>query len=79
MWRHVFAPNQRDHAFRPAGAPAKAEPVRASLDRWAVDACPHHGPGLTPAATGGYHAVWFGERAGTPAVRYGRLAADGSP
>lgn len=79
MWRHVFAPNQRDHAFALLGAPAKAEPVRASLDRWAVDACPHHGPGLTPAAQGGYHAVWFGERAGTPAVRYGRLAADGSP
>ena len=52
--------------------------MRASLDRWAVDACPHHGPGLTPAT--GYHAVWFGERAGTLAVpRYGRLAADGSP
>lgn len=79
MWRHVFAPNQRDHAFALLGAPAQAEPVRASLDRWAVDACPHHGPGLAPAAGGGYHAVWFGERAGVAAVRYGRLAADGTP
>lgn len=79
MWRHVFAPNERDHAFALLDAPANAEPVRASLDRWAVDACPHHGPGLTPAARGGYHAVWFGERAGVAGARYGRLAADGSP
>jgi hypothetical protein len=79
MWRHVFAPNQRDHAFALLAAPARAEPVRASFDRWAVDACPHHGPGLAPAAQSGYHAVWFGERAGAAGVRYGRLAADGTP
>jgi hypothetical protein len=79
MWRHVFAPNERDHAFAVLGAPAAAEPVRASLDRWALDACPHHGPGLTPAAAGGWHAVWFGSRDGLAQVRYGRLAADGSP
>lgn len=79
MWRHVFAPNQRDHAFALLGQPAAAEPVRASEDRWALDACPHHGPGLAPAAAGGYHALWFGERAGVAAVRYGRLAADGRP
>ncbi len=79
LWRHVFVPNQRDHAFALLGAPARAEPVRASFDRWAVDACPHHGPGLAPAAQGGYHAVWFGERDGIAAVRYGRLAADGTP
>ncbi|EHR69427.1 hypothetical protein BurJ1DRAFT_0545 [Burkholderiales bacterium JOSHI_001] len=79
MWRHVFAPNERDHGFALLGGPAQAEPVRASFDRWALDACPHHGPGLTPAAAGGYHAVWFGERAGDARVRYGQLAADGTP
>lgn len=82
LWRHVYAPNERDHAFAAvAGAPV-AQPVRASLDRWAIDACPHHGPGLAPAAAadgGGYHAVWFGQRAGEARVRYGRLAADGRP
>lgn len=78
LWRHVFAPNERDHGFAPVGATV-AQPVRASLDRWALDACPHHGPGLTPAAAGGYHAVWFGDRAGQSRVRYGRLAADGTP
>ena len=91
MWRHVFEPNERDHAFATLGGgtpshgaaaegqvPASA-PMRATLDRWALDACPHHGPGLAPAAAGGYHAVWFGIRAGVPAVRYGRLDAQGAP
>jgi hypothetical protein len=79
MWRHVFEPNQRDHAFALLDGPPRPEPVRASHDRWALDACPHHGPGLAPAAGGGYHAVWFGERAGVAAVRFGRLGTDGRP
>jgi hypothetical protein len=79
LWRHVFAPNQRDHAFAPVAAMQGPEPVRATFDRWAIDACPHHGPGLTPAAAGGYHAVWFGDRVGRAGVRYGRLKADGAP
>lgn len=91
LWRHVFEPNERDHAFATFGGGAggreeatagqvpASTPMRATLDRWALDACPHHGPGLAPAAAGGYHAVWFGIRAGEPAVRYGRLDAQGAP
>jgi len=81
LWRHVFAPNIRDHAFARFGAlnVAPAAPVRATFDDWAIDACPHHGPGLAAAAAGGYHAVWFGERAGQSAVRYSRLGSDGRP
>lgn len=78
MWRHVFEPNIRDHAFAILGEAAKA-PVRASFDGWKLDACPHHGPGLAASTQGGYHAVWFGDKAGRAAVRYGRLAADGRP
>lgn len=81
MWRHVFEGNVRDHAFAriaPRGEKA-GHPVRASFDGWAIDACPHHGPGLASAAGGGFHAVWFGERDGEPAVRYARLSADGQP
>ena len=78
MWRHVFDPNIRYHAFARLGAETRAA-VRASFDNWKVDACPHHGPGLAAAQQGGYHAVWFGEKAGRAAVRYGRLAADGTP
>jgi hypothetical protein len=73
----VFAPNERDHAFAPVQG--SAEPVRATYDRWKLDACPHHGPGLAPAQGGSYHAVWFGDKAGVAAVRYGRLAANGAP
>jgi hypothetical protein len=76
LWRHVFD-GERDHAFELIGT--SAEPVRASQDGWKLDVCPHHGPGLAPAAPGGYHAVWFGERAGQPGVRYGRLDATGRP
>ncbi len=77
LWRHVFD-GERDHAFQRFDT--ITEPVRASQDGWKLDVCPHHGPGLTPAASGGgYHAVWFGERAGQPGVRYGRLDAAGRP
>jgi hypothetical protein len=80
MWRHVYAPNERDHAFAPvATARVEREPVRATFDRWALDACPHHGPGLAARGAGGWHAVWFGERDGVAAVRYARLSAAGRP
>jgi len=68
--------HERDHAFAWLDGSA---PVRASLDRWAIDACPHHGPGLAAAADGGWHACWYGQRAGEPAVRLGRLNAQGHP
>lgn len=82
MWRHVFAPNVRDHGFAALQAGATSV-VRATFDDWQVDACPHHGPGLAPAHDGGFHAVWFGMRQqgheDVAAVRYARLNADGSP
>ncbi len=80
LWRHVFEPNQRDHAFARLEGEAPAM-QRASLDRWAVDGCPHHGPSLVPAEDkdAGFHAVWFGVRAGESAVRYGHLDSQGRP
>jgi len=78
LWRHVFAPNIRDHAFAILGR-SSGEPVRATYDDWKMDACPHHGPGLAAAIDGGFHAVWFGLRGGRAAVRYGRLSAAGQP
>lgn len=81
MWRHVFGANVRDHACaRIDTVSAKAvDVVRASYDDWAIDACPHHGPGIAAASGGGWHAVWFGEHAGQAAVRYGRLTPAGAP
>ena len=77
MWRHVFANSERDHAV------AVLDPVRAPIverathDRWRVDACPHHGPGLAIARDGVRHAVWFNQVDGRGRVFYGRLAGGG--
>lgn len=82
MWRHVFAPNVRDHAVAVLRGDAPAPIVRATYDEWRVDACPHHGPALT-AAQEGFHAVWFGIRQQgdeqVAAVRYAKLGPDGAP
>ena len=78
MWRHVFAPNVRDHAIAALLPTGEAPIVRATFDEWQVDGCPHHGPGLA-AAGDGFHAVWFGIRDKVAGVRYARLNADGSP
>jgi hypothetical protein len=82
MWRHVFEPSIRDHAFAVLDDKTKTPIVRATFDEWHLEGCPHHGPALAPSADG-FHAVWFGIRQETgesvAAVRYGRLHADGSP
>lgn len=72
LWRHVFAPNIRDHALgriEREGKPGQVQ--RASFDQWQVDACPHHGPALAQDDQGRLHGVWFtlGEQ---PGIKYGR-------
>ena len=60
VWRHVFAPNVRDHAMAvlaPAGRPGAL--TRITYDNWRIDACPHHGPSLAFDASGRRHQVWF--------------------
>ena len=60
MWRHVFAPNVRDHAMAtlaPDGRPGAL--TRVSFDDWRIDACPHHGPSLAFDNQGRRHQVWF--------------------
>jgi hypothetical protein len=73
FWRHVFAGDERDHAF--AWLSTSEPPViqRATHDRWAIDACPHHGPSLAIAADGTRHAVWFNQLDGESQVFYGQL------
>jgi hypothetical protein len=73
LWRHVFAPNARDHALALLGADGKATPMqRATFDDWRIDACPHHGPGAAVAPDGTVHMVWFSVREGKPTVSVGR-------
>lgn len=81
LWRHVFEGSERDHAFAGAGIELgqPVQVVRATIDRWRIEACPHHGPGLARAAGVGYHAVWFTVRDGESVVRYGRLDPQGRP
>jgi hypothetical protein len=75
MWRHVFAPDVRDHAM------ARLEPdgrvldfARVTFDGWHVDACPHHGPSLARDDRGRFHAVWYTGAPGREGVHYGILA-----
>lgn len=76
MWRHVFEPNERDHALARLKPDGTVESVqRATFDRWKVDGCPHHGPSLVVDERGVRHAVWFNQKDGTGRVFYGRLAA----
>ncbi|MDI1231159.1 MAG: sialidase family protein [Methylobacter sp.] len=59
-WRHIFAGGIRDHAlvkFSDWNTPGDTH--RLGQDNWKIDACPHHGPGLSIADSGVYHAVWF--------------------
>lgn len=77
MWRHVFAPNERDHAIvrvKPDGSPETLQ--RATFDHWKIDGCPHHGPALAVDGAGVRHAVWFNQKDGEGRVFYGRLSAD---
>jgi hypothetical protein len=76
MWRHVFAPNERDHAFAVLGASTPAV-ERVTLDRWRVDACPHQGPSLAFGPDGARHAVWFNQVEGQGRAFYGQLTRQG--
>lgn len=76
LWRHVFAPNVRDHAFTLLGREEAGPLRRASHEGWAIDACPHHGPALVPAAGVGYHTTWFTAAEGRPRIYYGRFDAE---
>lgn len=79
MWRHVFPPNERDHAFavlQPEGEGVIVE--RVTMDRWKIDACPHHGPSLAISDDGTRHAVWFNQVGGEGRAFYGHLT-NGAP
>ncbi|HEV2612730.1 MAG TPA: sialidase family protein [Noviherbaspirillum sp.] len=65
MWRHVFAPNIRDHAIAELSADGKVSaPVRVTFDDWRIDACPHHGPSIAYGPDGTRHQVWFNGKEG---------------
>jgi hypothetical protein len=81
MWRHVFAPNIRDHALAQLGMAGKVTPLqRVTFDDWRIDACPHHGPSLAYAPDGTRHQVWFNGKDGDGGgALYAQYAPDGKP
>lgn len=79
FWRHVFEPNERDHALARLKPDGKLDTLqRATFDHWKLDGCPHHGPSLAVDAQGVRHAVWFNQKDGEGRVQYGRLVAKGN-
>lgn len=78
LWRHIFAPNVRDHAMAALTPTGKATPPsRATFDDWRVDACPHHGPSLAFAPDGTRHQVWFNVTDDEGGVFYARANRSG--
>ena len=78
FWRHVFAPDIRDHALARIHADGRVDGFRrATFDDWAIDACPHHGPSLAADAKGELHGVWFDLGPKHPGAVYGRLRDGG--
>lgn len=75
MWRHVYDGNIRDHAlsrFRDWNTPGPAQ--RVSSENWQIDACPHHGPGLSIADDGRVHGVWFSGAPDRQGLFYGHAS-----
>lgn len=78
MWRHVFAPNIRDHALSQMYPDGRAGRLRrVTFDDWRLDVCPHHGPSLAADTAGRLHAVWFTQGSTRTGVFYGRLSDEG--
>jgi hypothetical protein len=78
FWRHVFAPNLRDHALATLHADGRIDGFRrATFDNWATDACPHHGPSLAEDSAGRLHGVWFDLGPEHSGAFYGQLREGG--
>ncbi|WP_151633563.1 sialidase family protein [Noviherbaspirillum aerium] len=79
MWRHVFAPNARDHALSELAPDGKAGALkRVTQDDWRIDACPHHGPSLAFGDDGRRHQVWFNGKEQGGGAFYGSVPGDGT-
>jgi hypothetical protein len=73
VWRQVFDGNIRDHwAAKLSADGGTLSGGRVSDDNWAISSCPHHGPGLTIDANGGWHVVWFTKGANRQGLFYAR-------
>lgn len=77
FWRHIFDTNIRDHAFTVLHADTKPAVQRVTFDDWRIDACPHHGPAMSPAADGAYHLAWVTNGPEQKGIFYGHYETAG--
>lgn len=75
IWRHIFDNNIRDHAL--VKLDGKMAPVRLSNENWSIAACPHHGPSISIAQDGVYHAAWFSNAPDMRGLFYSHSADQG--
>lgn len=74
LWRHIFDNNIRDHAL--INLNAKQPLTRVTHNQWQIEACPHHGPGLSIDAQDTKHLVWFNQDSQEQQVLfYGQMPA----
>jgi hypothetical protein len=72
LFRNIFD-GERDHALTVFAGASEPGPVhRVGVDRWKIEACPHHGPSLAIGGDGTYHAAWFTGSDLRPGVFYAR-------
>jgi len=78
-WRHVFDGTTRDHAAAKLSDDGSLGPLRRiAVDGWKLDACPRHGPSISTAADGTWHATWFTGAPGKVGVYYARSTDQGA-
>ncbi|PPD42664.1 MAG: glycosyl hydrolase [Methylocystis sp.] len=76
-WRQVFDGEVRDHyAAKLSADGAALSGGRVSDDDWAINSCPHHGPGLA-VDNAGWHLAWFTKGKNRQGLFYARSADGG--
>jgi hypothetical protein len=78
LFRNIFGGTVRDHAIMTFSDPVTPGPAyRVSVDDWAIDICPHHGPSLALAPEGSYHAAWYTNGSARKGLFYARSVDEG--
>ncbi|PCI20127.1 MAG: hypothetical protein COB62_04940 [Piscirickettsiaceae bacterium] len=72
MWRQLFKNGIRDHAITRLAPNKKLLIYRATFDGWKTDACPHHGPSISPANQHSYHMTWFSNGSSQKGIYYAK-------
>lgn len=78
LLRAIFPGGERDHQLLRWGADGAPRATRVAADRWAIDACPHHGPALAFSGDEVLHAAWFTLGAARQGLFYARSTDGGA-